>query len=670
MPYRADHPSLHARCNDPTTWCTLEIAMCAYTQGGADGIGFALLGSGVTAFDLDNCRDPISGELHEFAQRLVDRCGSYAEITPSGQGIRILGMGSGPKVHRKFAIPNGASIEIYRNCERFITVTGGQLSAAPCQLADIDAIVNEVVAELDAAKRADRQKSVLPLREPQGQELDDVIKNGCGTRFGGDKSRAVWFVIHCLLERGRSKDEITKILIDPGNGISAHLLSRREDPTAYAHRQIERAITERNRPTAQPADGSESHGAEIIRLSTLSKLGYDRERKDAARRMGVRAAILDKVVAAERKDDGGGQGRALKLDEPEPWQEPVDGVALLDDVVAAIQQYVVLTDAAARACACWVLHTFMADRFLVSPRLSISSPTRGCGKTTLLDVLSRLVLRPLQASNVTPAAVFRVIDRCRPCLLIDEADTFLGVNDELRGILNSGHRKGGSVLRVTGDDHEPRQFATFGPCAIALIGNLPSTLADRSIPVELNRRRPGERVESYRPDRAGHLDQLARQAARWADDNADAVTVTDPEMPEEVTNRACDNWRVLKSIATVAGGQWPSYIDAAARAAQARVVEETSRLELLLADVRAVAFKEDEEEIRSAELVQRLIELEGRPWAELGRGHKPLTQNSLARLLRPLNISPSNVGPEDGRARGYKREQFNDAFERYLSPNG
>jgi hypothetical protein len=255
-------------------------------------------------------------------------------------------------------------------------------------------------------------------------------------------------------------------------------------------------------------------------------------------------------------------------------------------------------------------------------------------------------------------------------LLIDEADTFLGVNDELRGVLNSGHRQGGAVLRVSGDDLEPRQFSTFGPCAIALIGALPPTLADRSLPVELSRRRPSEPVESYRPDRAGHLDQLARQTARWAQDNAIAVGAADPEMPEEVTNRACDNWQVLKAIASVAGGKWPGYIDEAAKAAQAQAGEQASRLELLLGDIRAVGFSGDDAEVRSADLVQRLVELEGRPWAELGRNSKPLTQNGLARLLKPLAIGPGNIGPENGRARGYKREQFQDAFERYLRPNG
>jgi Protein of unknown function (DUF3631) len=670
VPYRADCLSSHASCKDPTTWCSFDIAMRAYREGGVDGIAFALLGSNVAAFDVDHCRDAGSGTLHEWAQRLVERCGSYAEITPSREGIRILGTGSDRKTHRKFAVADGVSVEVYRNCERFITVTGEQISGALDQLADIDAVADQVVAELDAAKQARQQKPVLRSLEPHGRDLADIIKNGCGTSFGGDKSRAVWFVIHALLEQGLTIDAITAVLIDPNNGISTHLLSRSEDPTAYAHRQIRKAMSERAKSTRPPVDGgTDSVGAEIVRLATLSPLHYEMERRAAAEQLGVRSSILDQLVQSERKSiDGSGlQGQAIELPEPEPWENPVGGAALLDDVVAAIRRYVVLPEHAARACACWVVHTFLAEHFLVSPRLCISSPTKGCGKTTLLDVVFRLVQRPLLASNVTPAAVFRVIEKCKPCLLIDEADTFLGVNDELRGILNSGHRKGGAVLRVTGDDLEPRLYSTFAPCSIALIGMLPSTLADRSIPVELSRRRPNESVESFRPDRAGHLDQLARQAARWAQDNAVAVAAADPEMPEEVTNRARDNWRVLKAIATVAGGNWPDLIDEAAKAAQARVEDEASRFELLLADIRAVGFCGNDTEVRSADLVQRLIELEGRPWAELNHG-KPLTQNRLARLLKPLGIGPENIGPENSRARGYKRDHFQDAFERYLAP--
>ena len=110
---------------------------------------------------------------------------------------------------------------------------------------------------------------------------------------------------------------------------------------------------------------------------------------------------------------------------------------------------------------------------LVSPRLGITSPTPGCGKTTLLDWLAGVTPRSLEAVNVSPAAVYRVIEMARPTLLIDEADSFLRDNEELRGVLNSGHRRGGHVIRTVGEDFEPRAFSTFSPCAIALIGRLP-----------------------------------------------------------------------------------------------------------------------------------------------------------------------------------------------------
>ena len=139
--------------------------------------------------------------------------------------------------------------------------------------------------------------------------------------------------------------------------------------------------------------------------------------------------------------------------------------------------------------ALWVVHTYLLDCFGISPRLAITSPEKGCGKTTPLDVLSQLVWRPLPTANASAAAIFRVVELQRPTLLIDEADTFLPENEELRGILNSGHRQGGSVIRTVGEEFEPRSFSTYSACAIALIGRLPATLADRSVPIELRRRR-------------------------------------------------------------------------------------------------------------------------------------------------------------------------------------
>ena len=162
VPYRADHPLSRASCNDPATWCSFETAMQAYLGGGFDGIAFALMGSNIAAFDVDHCRDAASGALHAWAQQLVARCGSYVEITPSSEGIRILGTGSDRKIHRKFVIADGVNVEVYRNCERFITVTGDQILPSLDQLVDIDAIADQVVGELDAAKKAKQPVSCVP----------------------------------------------------------------------------------------------------------------------------------------------------------------------------------------------------------------------------------------------------------------------------------------------------------------------------------------------------------------------------------------------------------------------------------------------------------------------------------------------------------------------------
>jgi Protein of unknown function (DUF3631) len=304
----------------------------------------------------------------------------------------------------------------------------------------------------------------------------------------------------------------------------------------------------------------------------------------------------------------------------------------------------------------------LADRLF--RHLCVRSATKGCGKTLLLDVIGRLVRRPLRTLSITPAATFRIVEGWQPTLLIDEADTFLNDNEGLRGILD-GNRKGDTVTRTVGDQYEVRVFATYSAVTIALIGILPDTLHDRSVVIDLKRRLAKEKITSFRFDRAGHLDVLARMAARWAADHAERVTATEPDLPTAIINREADNWRPLAAIATVVGGRWPARLAKAATAAHvAAAADQTSRLELLLGDIRDVFG--DKAEMPSADLVADLIKIEGRPWAELGKAGKPLTQNRLARMLKPPRIAPQKVGPKDARVSGYVREHFEEAFRRYL----
>jgi len=424
-------------------------------------------------------------------------------------------------------------------------------------------------------------------------------------------------------------------------------------------------------PQKDPATEAE---IEVTRLAQLTAMEYELQRTAAAEKLGFRTTKLDEMVQAERVRlglSGGGtgddkQGHALQFIAPEPWPEPVDGAELLSEISVAIRKHVVMADHCRDTTALWTLHTYLIDRFLVTPRLGIRSPTKRCGKTTLLDVLGCLVARPLPTTNVTSAAIFRVVERDQPTLLIDEADTFLYENDELRGVLN-GNRKGSRVLRTVGEDYEPRSFSTYSACAIAVIGALPDTLHDRSVVVDLKRRLPSEPIESFRLDRTGHLDVLARKAARWTKDHARAIAAHDPDMPPGIINRAADNLRPLLAIADAVGGEWPQRARKAAEASRSADGDDASRLELLLGDIRDV-FKEIE--MSSADLVKGLVAIEGRPWAELGKSRKPLSQNRLARTLKPLGIAPKNVGPEDARVRGYILADFKEAFERYLVPEG
>jgi putative DNA primase/helicase len=372
--------------------------------------------------------------------------------------------------------------------------------------------------------------------------------------------------------------------------------------------------------------------AEIARLVTLSPLAYEREREATAKRLGVRVAALDRNVEAARAKqcDRSEQAPALILPALEPWPGPVDGAALLTRITAALQAHVVMESGGAEAVALWTLHTHAFDVFAYSPRLAITSAEKRCGKTTLLDVLGCLAPRPLQTANATAPAVFRTIELLTPTLLIDEADTFLKRNDELRGVLNSGHRRAtASVLRLVGDEHEPRTFRTWAPTAIAMIGNLPDTLADRSIEIRLRRRLPNEPLTRFRADRATDLAQLARMAARWAADHSEALRRSDPSIPLGLHDRAADNWGPLFAIADEAGEGWPERVRQIAVAMAARDEDGGSVGELLLADIRQT-FDEiergmiqvpygphfrigDTDRIRSLNLANILAAKEGHP---------------------------------------------------------
>jgi hypothetical protein len=87
--------------------------------------------------------------------------------------------------------------------------------------------------------------------------------------------------------------------------------------------------------------------AEIKRLSTLPRLQYEQERKEAAEKLKVRPSILDRLIETEKRShdtDDGKPGHKIAFPVPEPWPEEVDGAELLAEVVTAIRRYIVMPD--------------------------------------------------------------------------------------------------------------------------------------------------------------------------------------------------------------------------------------------------------------------------------------------------------------------------------------
>jgi Protein of unknown function (DUF3631) len=349
-----------------------------------------------------------------------------------------------------------------------------------------------------------------------------------------------------------------------------------------------------------------------------------------------------------------------------------DGADLLDDVAAFIGRYVACSVAGRDAGALWTAHTHAFEAAETSPRFAPLSAEPQSGKTKFLEVLKLLVRAPLFAVNISEAALFRVIEARRPTILHDEIDAVFGPKtrdrEDLRAMLNAGYERGATVERCVGEGSKlaVKSFPVFAPVAMAGIGKLPETVALRTIVVRMKRRAPDEQVEKLRRRQvAPEADALRAQLVVWAAANLTTLADAEPEMPDELDDRAADIWEPLVAIADQAGGDWPARARDAAKALfGARRDDEATIGVRLLADCRDV-FGEVEG-FASGDLAGKLATLEGAPWAD--RTDKGFTPHALAKLLRRDDIRPGLHRLGVDVLRGYLRADFEDAWARYLTP--
>ncbi|MGI9508543.1 MAG: DUF3631 domain-containing protein [Geminicoccaceae bacterium] len=164
---------------------------------------------------------------------------------------------------------------------------------------------------------------------------------------------------------------------------------------------------------------------------------------------------------------------------------------------------------------------------------------------------------------------------------------------------------------------------------------------DRSIVIEMHRRRADEKIQRLRIDRTPDLDELAVKAASWTADHVERLADADPDAPAALNDRAADNWRLLLAVADAADGDWPTSAREAALALTDKQADDSIGV-LLLQDIRSTFDERGADRLPSNDLTSALVALQDRPWSEWKKG-KPLTANALSRLLEPFSIVPGSI---------------------------
>lgn len=353
---------------------------------------------------------------------------------------------------------------------------------------------------------------------------------------------------------------------------------------------------------------------------------------------------------------------------------PSDGVSLIRDVESFICRFVVLPAPARLPLALWTIGTHLFEGFETFPYVALLSPEKRCGKTRTTEVLELVVAHAARAVSISEAAMFRLIESEKPTLILDEAELLTGKGERaemIRALINAGNRTGAKVPRCVGQSHELRMFSVYCPKLVCAIRVCPDTVRDRSIVILMQRKRPCETVERFilrrvRPE----AEKFQAVIKTWAGDNREAVVNAYERLNADfLSDRELENFEPLLAILTVADPSRLGELRTAAEslaAGKAEAAQDDSLSLRLLADIRTV-WPEGQKRMLTRNMLARLRELPDSPWF----AERPLSERKLAWFLSPYAVCPGDVRQEDSgeKGKGYKVEDFEIAFSRYLTPN-
>ena len=217
---------------------------------------------------------------------------------------------------------------------------------------------------------------------------------------------------------------------------------------------------------------------------------------------------------------------------------------LIERITDILDQTVVLDPPQKKLVALYVMNSYVYEKFDFCPLLCITAPTKACGKSTLAEVMGILVHKPQMTVNATPAVLFRLIERDKPCLIADETDTWSKqVKQELSYILNGGFsRQNATVLRCIQSGDDIRAYNVYCPKVVVGIGDfLTNTTKSRSLFVAMKRKKASDVIHRLR-DVQLMAEQLKEDLIRWAEGYKPTLTLNK-------TDREGDKLEAIKTIA-------------------------------------------------------------------------------------------------------------------------
>lgn len=357
-----------------------------------------------------------------------------------------------------------------------------------------------------------------------------------------------------------------------------------------------------------------------------------------------------------------------------PYANPVNGAELVVELENVFSRYVVLPDHAETALSLWTLASYLpykADgKIKYAPRVMIISPTRGCGKSVLLSLLSYVCERPLTTGNISSAALYRIIESNKPLTpLIDEFDSHAKGSADMANILNNGFMRGYPVIKCSDSKgFAPEIYDCFTPVAVAGISkrSFEPTTIDRSIIIPMRRKRLYEHIETL-PDEDIFC-ELRQKCAKFMQ-SFDPCIIKDIKSNIALHNRRLDVWGLLLGIAkTISEDYYNKALKAAIHLSKENDDDmDSADLSIqLLSHIRELFTVTNKERLTSEDICKMLTEHEDWPWAEMGYRETAITPTKLSALLRDFKIKPRNIRTLDSVNKGYFKSDFMYAWDSYL----